>query len=67
MALLALGGLTSVIFFLQPWRSCDYEDTATGCAMLPNDAAMITAALIVVVIGLTLIFIDYGQRLRSTS
>lgn len=39
----AIGSLIAIIFVLQPWRSCPYEDTAAGCAMLPRDAAVMTA------------------------
>lgn len=46
-----LGAATAVLFFFQPWRSCPYEDTSVGCAMLPNDAAVMVTALGIAVIG----------------
>lgn len=46
-----VGGVTTLIYLLQPWRSCPYEDTSAGCAMLPGDAAIMTAAMLVVVAG----------------
>lgn len=46
-----LGGATAVLFFFQPWRSCSYEETSAGCAMLPIDAAMMATALGVAVVG----------------
>lgn len=47
-ALLALGGaMVTVLYILQPWRSCDYEDTAMGCAMLPPDAIVMATAMLV--------------------
>lgn len=47
-ALLAgIGAIVAVVYFFQPWRSCDYEDTSAGCAMLPADAAVMTVAVVV--------------------
>lgn len=46
-----VGAATAVLFFFQPWRSCSYEDTSVGCAMLPNDAAVMVIALGVAVVG----------------
>ncbi|MGM1017454.1 MAG: hypothetical protein ACQEW8_07955 [Actinomycetota bacterium] len=46
-----LGAATAVLFFFQPWRSCPYEDTSVGCAMLPNDAAVMVAGLGVAIVG----------------
>lgn len=40
----ALLGSLTILFVLQPWRSCDYEDTAFGCAMLPRDVDVMLAA-----------------------
>ena len=51
--LLALAGCaTSVVYFLQPWRTCDYDDSPAACAMLPADAAVMTAAMFVAIVGL---------------
>ena len=51
--LFALAGfVTSVVYFLQPWRTCDYDDTPAACAMLPADAAVMTVAMFVAVFGL---------------
>ena len=46
-----LGASTALLFFFQPWRSCPYEDTSVGCAMLPNDAAVMVIALGVAFVG----------------
>jgi hypothetical protein len=58
-ATIALGGLlalagfaTSVVYFLQPWRTCDYDDSPAACAMLPADAGVMTVAMFVTVFGL---------------
>lgn len=37
-------GAVTVVFLLQPWRSCEYEDTAFGCARLAGDADLMLAA-----------------------
>lgn len=51
-ALLALIGATvTAVYFFQPWRSCDYEDTSAGCAMLPVDAAVMTVAAITTLVA----------------
>jgi hypothetical protein len=47
-ALFAIVGATvTVIYFFQPWRSCDYEDTSAGCVMLPVDATVMAVAAVV--------------------
>jgi hypothetical protein len=46
--------IVAIVFLFQPWRSCDYEDTAMGCAMLPADAAVMMAALAAAPVGLVL-------------
>ncbi len=47
-AILALvGAIVSAVFFLQPWRSCDDDDVAAGCAMLPVDAAVMVVSAVV--------------------
>lgn len=51
-ALFALvGAIVTVVYFFQPWRSCDYEDTSAGCAMLPGDAAVMAVAAIVTLVA----------------
>ena len=62
-ALIALAGfVTSVVYFLQPWRSCDYEDTSAGCAMLPGDAAVMTLAMLATVVGIGVLLGGLGLR-----
>lgn len=52
---LALVALVSVIIlFFQPWRSCDYEDSSAGCAVLPRDATLMIMALIAGAVGMVL-------------
>ena len=52
-AFIALAGfVTSVVYFFQPWRSCDYEDSSAGCAMLAGDAAVMTFAMLATVVGI---------------
>ncbi|WP_404434635.1 nucleotidyltransferase domain-containing protein [Microbacterium lacus] len=47
-ALVALvGAIVTVVYFFQPWRSCEYEDTSAGCAMLPVDATVMAVAAVV--------------------
>lgn len=46
-----LGVIVSVVYLFQPWRSCEYEDTAAGCSMLPGDAAVMMVAMFAIAIG----------------
>lgn len=62
--LLGIGALLAVVFFLQPWRSCSYEDTAAGCAMLPGDAAVMTAGLLMAIIGAGGLTVGFVSRYR---
>ncbi len=50
-----IGGAVVVLYFFQPWRRCDYEDTSAGCAMLPHDAAAMFVAAMVFVVGITVV------------
>jgi hypothetical protein len=40
-----VGAVVTIVYFYQPWRSCDYEDTSAGCAMLPADATVMAIAM----------------------
>jgi len=51
-ALVALvGAIVTVVYFFQPWRSCDYEDTSAGCAMLPADATVMAVSAVVTLVA----------------
>ncbi len=45
--LAVLGAVVSVVFFMQPWRTCPDDDVPAGCPMLPLDAAIMEAAMVV--------------------
>lgn len=45
------GGIVAFVFLLQPWRSCPYDDVPAGCVALPFDAAVMTIAMIVALLG----------------
>lgn len=47
-----VGAIVTVVYFFQPWRSCDYEDTSVGCAMLPADAGVMIVAAIGTVLAI---------------
>ena len=66
-ALLALTGATvTVVYFFQPWRSCDYEDTSAGCAMLPVDAAVMTVAAVTTLVAVGVFVFVLLVKERST-
>ena len=51
-ALVALvGAIVTVVYFFQPWRSRDYEDTSAGCAMLPVDATVMAVSAVVTLVA----------------
>lgn len=62
-----IGAIVTVVYVFQPWRSCDYEDSSAGCAMLPVDAAVMMAAMVTTVVGLVLLVagLVVGSRKRS--
>lgn len=59
------GAATAVLFFFQPWRSCLYEDTSVGCAMLPHDAAVMVTALGIAIIGAAIFVVGQLRSRRS--
>ncbi|MET0161403.1 MAG: hypothetical protein ABW204_02000 [Microbacteriaceae bacterium] len=65
-ALLALmGAVLTVIFLFQPWRSCPYDDSPAACAMLPGDAAVMSASMIGTVVGICLLAAGLLVRRRD--
>ncbi|WP_285135607.1 DUF202 domain-containing protein [Microbacterium sp. lyk4-40-TSB-66] len=54
-AIALISGAVVVLYFFQPWRSCDYEDTSAGCAMLPHDAAAMGVAALAFVVGVVVL------------
>lgn len=64
--LVALVGATvTVVYFFQPWRSCDYEDTSAGCAMLPADATVMAVAAVVTLVAVGALVLALLVRERS--
>ncbi|MCZ2260992.1 MULTISPECIES: hypothetical protein [unclassified Isoptericola] len=45
--LAVLGAVVSVVFFMQPWRTCPDDDVPAACPMLPLDASIMTTAMVV--------------------
>ncbi|MFL1999239.1 hypothetical protein [Microbacterium sp. A1-JK] len=60
-----IGATITVIFFFQPWRSCDYEDTSVGCAMLPTDATVMGVAMWSTLVGLIILALALTLRRRQ--
>ncbi|MCJ1706609.1 hypothetical protein [Microbacterium sp. VKM Ac-2923] len=63
-AIALVSGAVVVLYFFQPWRTCDYEDTSAGCAMLPHDAAAMGIAAIAFVVGI--IVLAAGALMRRS-
>ncbi len=57
-----LGVVMTVVFALQPWRSCPEDDVAAGCVALPQDTAGMMLGLVVVGGGLVLLFVGARRR-----
>ena len=65
-ALFALAGAAvAVVYFFQPWRSCDYEDTSAGCVMLPADATVMGVAMVVTVLAVGVLVFALLAKGRS--
>ncbi len=62
--LAVVGAVVSSIYFLQPWRTCSDDTEAAACPMLPGDAAILTAALIVTVLATALAVVGAANRKR---
>lgn len=45
LALTGACAAAALLLFLQPWVSCDYEDTSVGCASTPLVAGLLMAAV----------------------
>ena len=50
-----IGGILTVIYLFQPWRSCSYDDTPSACAMLPADATVMAIAMWSTLVGLVIL------------
>lgn len=48
----AIGVVGAVVYQLQPWRSCPYDDSPAACAMLPTDYAAFLTFVVVLLAGL---------------
>lgn len=60
-----VGATITVVYFFQPWRSCDYEDTSIGCAMLPADATVMAVAMWTTLAGLVILALALALRRRQ--
>ena len=50
-----IGGIVTVIYLFQPWRTCSYDDTPSACAMLPADATVMAIAMWSTLVGLVIL------------
>ncbi|PZR53717.1 hypothetical protein DNL40_06205 [Xylanimonas oleitrophica] len=48
----AVGAVVTVVYLFQPWRTCPDDDVPAACPMLPADAAAMSAAVVVTLLGL---------------
>lgn len=67
-ALFALvGTVVTVVYFFQPWRSCEYEDTSAGCAMLPVGGAVMAVAAVATLLAVGVLVLALLVKERSAS
>ncbi|MBF4629617.1 hypothetical protein ITJ42_00115 [Clavibacter michiganensis subsp. phaseoli] len=64
-ALALIGAGVTVLYFFQPWRTCSYEDSAAGCAMLDADAAVMVVAMVATLLGVILFLVDVLRWCRG--
>lgn len=65
IVLIIVAAVSAVILFIQPWRSCDYEDTSAGCAVLPRDATLMIIALLIGAVGIVMTLAGVALRRRT--
>lgn len=63
----ALSVIVTVVYFFQPWRSCDYKDTSAGCAMLPADANVMLIAILVALAAASVLVISLLAKEKAHS
>ncbi|WP_209559768.1 hypothetical protein [Frigoribacterium sp. PvP032] len=51
----AVGAGLTLLYLLQPWRTCSYDDTPSACAMLPGDAAVLALSAVGTLVGTTVL------------
>ncbi|GAA1717818.1 hypothetical protein GCM10009809_12180 [Isoptericola hypogeus] len=59
-----ISAVVSLIYFMQPWRTCPDDDAPAGCPMLPDDAAIMTAALVVTLFATAVAIAGAASRRR---
>lgn len=64
VAVAAIGGVVSLVYLFQPWRTCPYDDTPAACAMLSTDATVLAVAVAVTFLGLATVLVGVGLGAR---
>lgn len=55
-AVLAIfAALVTVVYFLQPWRSCPYDDSPAACVIFPTDVVVVAIAMLALMAGLVIL------------
>lgn len=57
-----VGAGMTVVFFLQPWRTCPEDDVAAGCVALPQDTAGMVIGFFLLIGGLILLAAGVSRR-----
>jgi hypothetical protein len=46
-----VSAVVAFVFFIQPWRTCPDDTVPAACPALPQDAAVVTIALLVMLLA----------------
>ncbi|MFE7506088.1 hypothetical protein [Promicromonospora sp. NPDC057488] len=63
-AVAVLGVVVSVVYLLQPWRTCPDDTSPAACPMLAQDATVLAAALVVTVLAAAVTVVGLVLRRR---
>lgn len=61
-ALAGIGAVVSVVYLLQPWRTCPDDDAPAACPMLATDASVLAVAMLVTVVAATVAIVTAVVR-----
>lgn len=58
----AIGLVSVVVVFLQPWRSCEEDDSSAGCPVTVLESNLMVVALLVCAAGMAMMLFTLLRR-----
>jgi hypothetical protein len=55
-----VAAVVAFVYLLQPWRTCPDDTVPAACPALPQDAAVLTVALVVMLLSFVLTGVGWG-------